>query len=348
MNPIPQPVTSPLTRAAIFLVVTVDPDGDARRCVRSICGDLAALVRSVGFRNQEAGLSCVMGIGSEAWDRYLGPSRPAELHPFREFRAGRRHAVATPGDLLFHIRAQHFDLCFELAAQILTRLGDAVTVADEVHGFRYFDNRDLLGFVDGTENPLGQQALDAALIGDEDATFGAGSYVIVQKYLHDQAKWNTLATEEQERIIGRTKLADIELDDAVTPSSAHRVLTTIVENGNEIKILRDNMAFGQAGADLGTYFIGYSRSPRTIEQMLENMFIGKPPGNYDRLLDFTRPVTGNLFFVPSATFLDEVTVDEPAADAVPEPSSVEDAPSNRGLSDGSLRIGSLKGRRHHE
>jgi putative iron-dependent peroxidase len=348
MSPIPQPVTAPLTRAAIFLVVTVNPGGDARRSVRSLCGDLAALVRSVGFRNQEANLSCVMGIGSDAWDRNLGPPRPAELHAFREFRAGRRHAVATPGDLLFHIRAQHFDLCFELGTQILARLGDAVTPVDEVHGFRYFDNRDLLGFVDGTENPRGQEASDATLIGEEDAMFAAGSYVIVQKYLHNQAAWNALATEEQERIFGRTKLADIELDDTVTPSFAHRVLTTIVENGKEIKIVRDNMAFGQAGADLGTYFIGYSRSPRTIEQMLENMFRGKPPGNCDRLLDFTRPVTGNLFFVPPATFLEDVTVDEPATGAVPGPSGVEDARSNRAVSDGSLRIGSLKRKRQHE
>jgi putative iron-dependent peroxidase len=348
MNPDPQPVAAPLTRAAIFLVVTVNPGNDSRRIVRSLCGDLAGLVRSVGFRNQEANLSCVMGIGSEAWDRCLGLPRPVELHPFREVRAAGRHAVATPGDLLFHVRAQHFDLCFELGTQILARLEDTVTPADEVHGFRYFDNRDLLGFVDGTENPRGEEALDAILIGAEDAAFAGGSYVIVQKYLHDQAGWNALTTEEQERIIGRTKLADIELDDASTPSAAHRVLTSIVEAGKEMKIVRDNMAFGQAGGDLGTYFIGYSRSPRTIEQMLENMFIGKPPGNYDRLLDFTRPVTGNLFFVPSVTFLEGVAVEEPGAAAAPGLSSVQDAQSHRPMSDGSLRIGSLKGLRHHE
>ena len=129
----------------------------------------------------------------------------------------------------------------------------------------------------------------------------------MQKYLHDMAGWNALSTEAQERIIGRTKLSDIELDDAVKPTSAHNALTTIVEDGKEIKILRDNMPFGRAAqGEFGTYFIGYARSPRTIEQMLENMFVGRPPGNYDRLLDFSRAVTGNLFFVPSATFLDNV------------------------------------------
>ena len=255
--------------------------------------------------------------GADAWDRLFGQPRPAQLHPFREIRASGRHAIATPGDLLFHIRAQHFDLCFELGTQITARLGDAISVVDEVHGFRYFDARDLLGFVDGTENPTGQAAIDATLIAAEDAAFAGGSYVIVQKYLHDLAAWNALSTEEQERIIGRAKLSDIEMDDAHKPPSAHNVLTTIVKDGKEVKILRDNMPFGRAGGEFGTYFIGYSRSPETIEEMLENMFIGKPPGNYDRLLDFSRAVTGSLFFVPSATFLDTVTGDEAPATIAP-------------------------------
>jgi putative iron-dependent peroxidase len=270
------------------------------------------------------------------------------LHPFREIRAPGRHAVATPGDLLFHIRAQHFDLCFELGTQIMARLGAAISVVDEVHGFRYFDARDLLGFVDGTENPTGQAAMDATLIGAEDAVFAGGSYVIVQKYLHDLTGWNALPTEEQERIIGRTKLSDVELDDAKKPTSAHNALTTIVKDGKEIKILRDNMPFGRAGGEFGTYFIGYSRSPGTIEQMLENMFIGKPPGNYDRLLDFSRAVTGSLFFVPSATFLDDVTTDESAAAMGLGTSRVEELPAGLLVADGSLRIGSLKGKYEHE
>ena len=307
---IAQPVAAPLARTAIFLVVALRPGLDNRRTLRSFCGDLAALLRAVGFRDIEAGLSCVMGFGSEAWDGLFGPPRPAELHPFREIRAGDRHAVSTPGDLLFHIRAKRMDLCFELATQIMARIGDAVSPVDEVHGFRYFDDRDLIGFVDGTENPTGQAAIDAVVVGEEDPEFAGGSYVVVQKYLHDLAGWNKLTTEAQERIIGRTKLSDIELDDAVKPTSAHNALTTIVENGKEIKILRDNMPFGQAAqGEFGTYFIGYSRSPSTIEQMLENMFIGRPPGNYDRLLDFSRAVTGNLFFAPTATFLENVAED---------------------------------------
>jgi putative iron-dependent peroxidase len=121
------------------------------------------------------------------------------------------------------------------------------------------------------------------------------------------SRWNALATEDQERIIGRKKLSDIELSDAVKPPSAHNALTTIVENGKEVKILRDNMPFGKPGSgEFGTYFIGYSRSPRVTEQMLENMFIGRPPGNYDRILDFSKPVSGSLFFAPSSTFLEKL------------------------------------------
>jgi putative iron-dependent peroxidase len=225
------------------------------------------------------------------------------------------------------------DLCFELATQIMTRLGDAVSPVDEVHGFRYFDDRDLIGFVDGTENPTGQTAIDAAYVGAEDALYAGGSYVVVQKYLHDLAGWNALSIEAQERIIGRTKLSDIELDDGVKPASAHNALTTIIEDGKEIKIIRDNMPFGRAaGKEFGTYFIGYARSPRTIEQMLENMFVGRPAGNYDRLLDFSFAKTGNLFFVPSATFLENVGDSAPTA-----------GQQTAAKGGGSLSIGSLKG-----
>ncbi len=294
-----------------------------------------------------------MGFGSDAWDRLFGPPRPAELHRLpgnsRRSAACGLHAgrPAVP-----HPRRAH-GFMFRAGHADYGALGKAVSPVDEVHGFRYFDDRDLMGFVDGTENPRGAAATDAVLIGDEDAAFAGGSYVIVQKYLHDLGAWNALSTEAQERIIGRTKLSDIELDDSVKPTSAHNALTTIVENGKEIKILRDNMPFGRpAHGEFGTYFIGYSRSPRTIEQMLENMFIGRPPGNYDRLLDFSRAVTGNLFFVPSATFLENVTEDQPVEDdgsrGLRPPAVAETSSSIPSVREGSLGIGSLKGDTRHE
>jgi putative iron-dependent peroxidase len=180
-------------------------------------------------------------------------------------------------------------------------------VVDEVHGFKSFDERDLLGFVDGTENPEGGPARAAVLIGDEDPEFAGGSYVIVQNYLHDLASWDALPVEDQERAIGRTKLSDIELPDEVKPDDSHVALNTIVDaDGEERQIMRFNMPFGRVGTgDFGTYFIGYARNPDVIEEMLSNMFLGKPPGTYDRILDFSTAVTGNLFFVPSADFLDD-------------------------------------------
>ena len=347
---VPQPVAAPLTRSAIFLTLTINSGPDHRDTIRSFCADFSSIFRAVEFRDLEGGLSCVLGFGSEVWSPLFGLPRPAELHPFREIRAGTRHAVSTPGDLFFHIRAKRMDLCFELATQIMARIGGAVSVVDEVHGFRYFDDRDLLGFVDGTENPRGDEAVNAVLIREEDPVFAGGSYVIVQKYVHDVDAWNKLPTEAQERIIGRKKLSDIELDDPEKPTSAHSALTVIVEGGEEKKILRDNMPFGRPGSgEFGTYFIGYSRTPRITEQMLENMFVGRPPGNYDRLLDFSRALTGSLFFVPSATFLDSVGTNPAPADASSsEPVASEMTLSGTPSSDGSLHIGSLKGETPHE
>ena len=339
---VPQPVLSPLTTAAIFLVVTIDPGGEF--VARELLSDLAGLQRSVGFRVPEGRLSCVAGVGSQAWDRLFGGPRPAELHPFRELVGAEHRAVSTPGDLLFHIRATQVYPCFELASQVMDRLDGAVRVRDEVHGFKYFDVRDLLGFVDGTENPVGPAASAAVLVGEEDPEFVGGSYVIVQKYLHDLRAWNALPVEAQEKVIGRTKLSNIELDDAVKPSNSHVALTTITDpDGAERQILRDNMPFGTIGkSEFGTYFIGYARTPAVTEKMLENMFLGNPRGNYDRILDFSTPVTGTLFFAPAADFLDDLP-DPPrtgAAEQAGATPKIQAAPDDLGPDD--LGIGDLK------
>jgi putative iron-dependent peroxidase len=303
-GPVAQPVLTPLTGAAIFLVVTIDPGGEP--VVRTLLADCAGLQRAVGFRMPDGGLTCVVGVGSAAWDRLFTGPRPAELHPFHEIVGESHRAVSTPGDLLFHIRAVQMDLCFELAGQIMNRLHGKVTVVEEIHGFKYFDERDLLGFVDGTENPTGQAAFDAVTIGSADMAFAGGSYVVIQKYLHDLDAWNALPVEAQEKAVGRTKLADIEMPDDVKPSNSHIALNVITDpDGTELKILRDNMPFGHVGVgEFGTFYIAYSSTPQITERMLTKMFIGDPPGNYDRILDFSTAVSGTLFFVPSQDFLD--------------------------------------------
>lgn len=304
--PRPQSVLAPLSESAVFLTLTVAPGGED--AVRDLLGDVGGLTRSVGFRVPEEQLSAVIGIGSDLWDRLFDGPRPRELHPFRELRGARHHAPATPGDLFVHLRARRMHPCFELAKLIVTRLGAAAAVVDEVHGFRYFDSRDLLGFVDGTENPVADEAASAVVIGAEDPGFAGGAYVMVQKYVHDLAAWNTIPVEDQELAIGRRKLDDVELDDAIKPPDAHTSLTVVSDDdGTELAILRDNMPFGSVGsAEYGTYFIGYAADPAVPERMLRNMVIGDPEGCTDRILEYSTAVTGGLFFVPSLDLLDDL------------------------------------------
>lgn len=302
-----QSVDAPLTGSAVFLVLTLADSPGAAATARGVLASVSDIAKNVAFRDLGANLSWTVAIGSRIWDVVTGLPRPAELRPFREMAGAVHTAISTPGDLLFHIRSDRRDLCFELERQLLDELGDSVTVVDETVGFRYFDVRDLLGFVDGTANPVGQALPEATLVGDEDAPVAGGSYVVVQKYLHPIEKWRALTTEQQETIIGRTKADNIELDDADTGQKSHKTLATIEDESGEHDILRDNMPFGSpASGEFGTYFIGYSRYLWVIEKMLERMFIGDPPGLHDRLLDFSTPQTGSTFFAPSSDLLDSL------------------------------------------
>lgn len=294
--------------ASMFLVLTVGPNDEDAAAAKDLLGSFAALTRSVSFRVPDTDLLSIIGVGAELWQRLFPDSTPAHLHKFEEIRGAKHTAVSTPGDLLIHLRAERMGMCFELAKLITDRLGAHAQVVDEVHGFKYFDERDLLGFVDGTENPEGPDAEAAVHIGSEDPDFAGGSYVIVQKYLHDMAAWNQLSVEEQEKVIGRTKLDDVELPEDDKPSNSHVALNDIQdEEGNDLDIVRENMPFGAVGAEeFGTYFIGYAKDPGITERMLRNMFLGEPEGNYDRILDFSTAVTGSLYFVPSSEFLEEL------------------------------------------
>ncbi|KAI8964487.1 hypothetical protein F5Y11DRAFT_315827 [Daldinia sp. FL1419] len=302
----PQHVDAPLTQTATFLVVTINNTLQAIGVVRSVLSSINGLSKNVSIRDLDAAFTCTVAIGSEAWDSLIQLPRPAELHPFPNIRGQKHTAVSTPGDLLFHIRSDRRDLCFEFERQLLDALGDAVTIVDETVGFRYFDVRDLLGFVDGTANPIGPAVQESILVNEEDASSVGGSYVVVQKYVHDIKKWNSLTIEQQEAIIGRKKLDNLELDDAAAgQQQSHKSLATIKDQaGNERDILRDNMPFGSPGEkEFGTYFIGYARNLWVIEQMLQRMFIGDPPGLHDKLLDFSTALTGTTFFAPPAGVL---------------------------------------------
>jgi putative iron-dependent peroxidase len=338
-----QSVEAPLSRSAVFLVMTAGGSDADLAGIRDTLGAVGDLVKNVGFRDLGGRLSCVVGIGSGLWDRLSPDRRPAELHPFAPVQGPVHAAPRTAGDLLFHLRAEREDMTFELERQLLDVIGDAAQVADETTGFRYFDARDLLGFVDGTANPTGAELPDAALItADADPAFAGGSYVVVQRYVHDMAAWGALSTEEQEAIMGRTKIDNVELDDDEAPRKSHKSLATIEDgDGGELAILRDNMPFGRPGAgEFGTYFIGYSGRLWVIEQMLERMFVGVPPGAYDRLLDFSTAVTGSTFFVPTAGMLEALA--EPPEEPAAATADVPDEPPATASS--SLGIGSLRER----
>ncbi|WOO79944.1 putative deferrochelatase/peroxidase YfeX [Vanrija pseudolonga] len=311
-NPQVQAIDGPLTSTATFLILTVAPGAEST--VASVLGSISGLSKNVAIRDAGAGLSVTVGIGARVWDAVTKLPRPAELHEFKELKGATHTAPSTPGDLLIHIRAERRDMVYEFERLLLDQLGAAVKVQDETTGFRYFDARDLLGFIDGTANPIGQ-ALDASVLvaAGDDAGAGAaavgGSYVTTQKYLHNLGAWNKLKTEDQEAAIGRTKIDNVELaDQADDAQKPHKQLATIVDDqGVEHDILRDNMPFGAPGkGEYGTYFIGYSRKLWVTEEMLRRMFIGVPEGKHDRILDFSTPVTGSVFFVPSAEVLAKI------------------------------------------
>ena len=307
--PTPQDVTTKPGANALFMVFALLDGEDAVSQVRGLCASFGAIQRSMRNRFPEMEVSCVMGFGSAAWARLVPDGgKPRELEVFKEIKGARHVAVSTPGDLFFHIRAKRPDICFELGALFRQALGDAVEHVDEVHGFRYFDGRAIVGFVDGTENPVEQTAWSFAVIAEEDEDFAGGSYAFVQKYLHNMNAWNALSTEDQEKAIGRRKYNDLELGDEEKPENAHNAVTNISDaDGNELKIVRANMAFANPSkSEFGTYFIGYARTFSTTRKMLENMFVGEPVGNTDRLLDFSTAVTGTLFFVPTVEMLEEM------------------------------------------
>ena len=306
----PQDITLPTGGAAIFMVFGLSSAPDAASKVKSLCLALPQYAQDIQQKTATLEyLSHVIGFGSDAWDAlFPEQGRPQGLHTLPEYKGAKHTAVSTPGDVFFHLRAERMDMCFELAMTIRNHLGDAVHFIDEVQGFRYFDARSMVGFVDGTENPEGQEALAATVIDGADADFIGGSYAIVQKYIHDMTSWNELPEKIQEHVIGRTKADDIELSDEDKPANAHNAVTNIEdEDGNELKIMRANLPFGNpAAGEFGTYFIGYAKAPAITERMLSNMFIGEPVGNHDRLLDFSTAVTGTLFFIPSRPLLQKL------------------------------------------
>lgn len=262
-----------------------------------------AITRSLRIRDNKGNLKVALGFSNDAWD-YLFPNapKPKELETYQTLTGPKYQMPATKGDLFLHIRANDEAAVYELMSQVMLFLRDFTTVVDETKGFRYFEGRAIIGFIDGTENPQVEDAADYAIIGDEDPFFENGSYAFAQKWRHNMDIWNKLTTETQEKAVGRKKFSDPELEDGEKFSNAHNVASQAKINGVEQKIVRMNVPYSDpASGNTGTYFIGYSRYWKVTKTMLQNML---DKGDY--LLSFSDILSGQLFFIPSRPLLDKI------------------------------------------
>ena len=287
----------------LFLTAMVAEGEAAASSVRRVAAALPALTGAIAARLGDSSLVSVIAFGAAVWPRLFAVDKPPGLAPFAPLADGPRRAPATPGDLFIHIHSGRHDANFELAREVIKRLGPAARLVEEVHGFKYLGGRDLTGFVDGTENAKGDERAGVALVGTEEPAFAGGSYVSVQRYVHDLGRWEALSEAAQEQAVGRTRDDDQELDDADKPASAHIARVVIEEEGEELEILRHSLPYGTT-SEHGLYFVAYCRSPAPFRKMLERMVLRDGEGHADRLLDFTTAVTGAAFFAPSLEFLE--------------------------------------------
>ena len=228
------------------------------------------------------------------------------MEDFQGVNGDQHTAPATKADLFLHVRAGEAATTYLVVDQIMGFLRPIVDVVDETHGFHYREGRAIVDFIDGTENPVGEEAKEWAIIGEEDPDFINGSYAFAQKYVHDLDAWRALPTEVQEKYIGRRKYSDIELEDDEKDPRAHNVISQDNRDGEEHKIVRMNVVFANPGEGVrGTYFIGYARHWDVTRQMLTNMFTKN-----DRLLEYSTAQKGQLFFIPSKETLDKIAEGE--------------------------------------
>jgi len=283
-------------RFGIFIEAKVQGELDD---VRQGCRVFAAALNEMQQKFPQEKLGAVMAFGHDVWRDLSGGQGASELKPFAPL--GKGLAPATQRDVLLHIQSLRHDVNFAVAQAAIAAFGKSLTVEEETHGFRGIEERDLSGFVDGTENPKAEARSQVAIIpdGHEDA---GGSYVMVQRWKHNLTQWNRFSVEQQEEVMGRTKLTDEELDPETRPETSHVSRVDLKEEGKGLKILRQSLPYGTASGEHGLYFISYCARLWNIEKQLLSMF-GDLDGKRDAMLRFTRPVTGSYYFAPSLTQL---------------------------------------------
>ena len=295
--------------SVIFLMLSLKREDIEKE--REIIADMAdrmeAIQRSMNIRVAPETVKLSFGFSNRAWE-YLFPTakKPKELEDFQGVNGEHHTAPATPTDLFLHVRAGQAATSYLVVDQIMSFLRPVVDVVDETHGFHYLEGRAIIDFIDGTENPVGEEAKEWAIIGAEDPEFINGSYAFAQKYIHNLDAWRALPTEVQEKYVGRRKYSDLELSDEEKDPRAHNIISQDNRDGEEHKIVRMNVVFANPGEGVrGTYFIGYARHWDVTRQMVTNMFTQD-----DRLLEYSTAEKGQLFFIPSKEILGRIAEGE--------------------------------------
>ncbi|RTZ15427.1 Dyp-type peroxidase [Vibrio aquaticus] len=263
---------------------------------------LPALVEELNAQQPGADLTLSIAFTKAFW-RQLDVAVPSELIDFPVLGEGETVAPSSDVDVLIHCHSNRHDLHFYLLRKFFAQVSESVSVVDETYGYRYLDSRDMTDFVDGTENPKEAQREEVAII--PQGEFAGGSYVMVQRFIHNLPSWNRLNVSAQEKVIGRTKPDSIELDDV--PAASHVGRVDIKEEGKGLKIVRHSLPYGSVSGEHGLLFIAYCNTLHNFKAMLESMY-GATDGKTDQLLRFTKAVTGAYFFAPSAEMLQSVNV----------------------------------------
>ncbi len=291
-------------RYGYFISFKLNNSLDAIAAVRATSHRLASMVAEINTQYSDHHLVASIAFGASVW-QHFNELAPQQLKPFTTIGENAVSAVPSGADIFFHCHSLAQDVNFLLSSKVVASLANSVSVVDETAGFLYLDQRDLTGFIDGTENPVAEQERrQVALIDKEDHEFMGGSYVLAMRFIHDLDKWQTLSDKEQEQVIGRTKEDSIELSEELLADSAHISRVVIEENGEELEIVRHSMPYGQSTGEKGLYFLAYSKRLDIYEKMLAHMYGETDDGVHDHLMEFSSSATADYFFAPSQTMLD--------------------------------------------
>jgi putative iron-dependent peroxidase len=292
-------MAGPSPQAGIFALGTashayLEFDASGREHGRALVAVIASLREP---RTTMGGVNLVAGFRPELWRDAAPEDAPPDAKGFAEDLAGVEGFTmpATQHDAVLWISGSAYDVVFDVAREAIAEIGGLASVAEETSSWPYRHDRDLTGFIDGTENPTLIDAAELVLI-PEGSPGAGGTILLLQKWVHDALAWESLTDEEQERTMGRTKADSIELDDK--PPDSHVASTDQDTFG---KIFRRNMPFGTVTGH-GTMFVGFSARQEPLATMLESM-AGLVSGTRDALTRYTKPVTGAYYVVPSTQAL---------------------------------------------